>query len=238
MLKHAYLLLLLFVGINSFAQNCSIKITDDLNDFTQDFEEEMKSFFSLEFIINGITFNSRDTNTISISPNTTVFDTIHYSFIDRNGKTYAETFLCQLRNDETYTISPCVCCGVFLMTPEKNAKRGFVRFNNKSSNEYITIASEIDSDTLYKTSNTDYIFSSISMNCGFRPNQILLARYSYFDEKYQYENWKTKTAKEKELLEQDRKLHLAYQFNFLFLHEEKLTLTIAQDGKTFDLKLD
>ncbi|MFT5819642.1 MAG: hypothetical protein ACI8ZM_000867 [Crocinitomix sp.] len=237
MSKNKFLLFVLYsvFGFNSIAQNCTLKISDELDTFVQEFEKEMELFFSLEFEINGTALKSTDTNSVNILPNLTVFDTIHYSFIDMNGKVYSETFLCQLRAEEVYTISPCVCCGVFLMTPEKNAKRGFVKFINKSSFEYLYVASEIDSDTLYKNSDTDYIFSSISMNCGFRPNEIFVANFEYTNQEYQYENLKTKSAKEKVELHIERESHITYRFNFLFLHEEKLILTITEDG-TFELR--
>jgi hypothetical protein len=219
------------------AQTCTIKINDRGDLFEAGFEEEMDLFFQVKFVINGVELNTTDTTAIEIQINKAGFDTLHYQYVDQNDKTVNETALCKFRSGETYTVSPCTCCGIFLITPEDNAKRGFVKFKNNSKKEYIAIASEIRSDTLFKKSETEFVFSSISMNCGFRPNRIFIANFDYFNKKYQYENWKTKSREEKKELEKERESHVAYSFNYLFLHEEKIVLTIGKKKGEFHVDL-
>lgn len=179
----------------------------------------------------------RTANSIEIQINKTGFDTLHYSYVDQNDKTVHETALCKLRKGKTYTVSPCTCCGIFLITPSENAKRGFVKFKNESKKEYIAVASEIQADTLFKKSETDYVFSSISMNCGFRPNRIFIAKFDYFDKKYQYENWKMQSAEGRKLLETEQENHVVYSFNFLFLHQESILVTIGKKKETIQVQM-
>lgn len=197
----------------------------------------MNYFLSLEFEINNSKIKTIDSNSISVSVNKREFDTIRYSYRNDKGFTIRDTFICKLKANEVYTISPCTCCGIFMITPSKNAKRGFVKFYNKSSREYIAMTPEFDYDTIPKTSNTDFIPSSISMNCGFRPNRIFIANFDYLDEKYQYENWSTKSPEEKRALELEQESHISFGFKYLFLHEEKLIVSINKEGNKFGVEL-
>ena len=75
------------------------------------------------------------------------------------------------------------------------------------------------------------------MNCGFRPNRIFIAKAAYFDKKYQYENWKTKSSEEKRQLEIEQEKHVVNSFNYLFLHEEKLIVTIGKKKEDFKVQM-
>lgn len=235
--RYIYILSFFAISIHSLAQSCSFKISDRI-DFYKNNYPETELFFKLQFVINGVKVTTNDTNTINIPINLLGFDSIFYSYKNNKDQIITESALCKLKAKETYSISPCTCCGIFLITPSKNAKRGFVQFINKSNNEYIAIPSEFDHDTLSEKSNTGFIYSSISMNCGFRPNRIFIANQQYFDKKYQYDNWSTKSVEIKKELEIEQETHVVYSFNYLFLHEEKLTVTIDNSGTAFKIDLN
>lgn len=79
--------------------------------------------------------------------------------------------------------------------------------------------------------------SSISMNCGFRPNNIFVADFDYLDKKFDYDNLKSKPVDEQNLLKKEQRSHVLFSFNYLFLHAEKLTVTIDKTGSIFNLTL-
>lgn len=232
--KFTALVIIFLFGFQTKAQTCTFKISDRV----ENFGEEIDNFFMIKFDINGTNVLTTDTTTTKININKAGFDTIHYSYINHKDENVTETALCKFRNGETYTVSPCTCCGIFLITPEKNGKRGFVKFKNESKNEYIGTASEIRADTLFKKSETEYVFSSISMNCGFRPNRILIAEFDYYNKKYGYENWQTQSVERKIELEQEQEGYVAYSFNYLFLHEEKIIVTICKKKSEFQLQIE
>ena len=76
------------------------------------------------------------------------------------------------------------------------------------------------------------------MNCGFRPNTISIANIGYTDKKFDYDNWENKTKEEQELLKIEQQSHVVYSFDYLFLHKEKLILTIDKSGEKVDLKME
>ena len=237
-LRILFFLLTLSTFKLSLAQTCSISINSADEFLQRNFKQEMSMFFSLEFEINGTRLKSTDTLSAIIDIKKTGFDFISYTYVEMNGKMIHDSFICKLKPGETYSISPCTCCGIFLMTPSKNAKRGFVKFNNNSLKEFTSVVSEFDYDTIPKNSSTAFTHSSISMNCGFRPNKIFIADIDYLNEKFSYINWSAKTQEEKEtlLLEQDSLI--IYSFNFLFLHEEKLIITINEFADEFKVFLE
>ena len=109
---------------------------------------------------------------------------------------------------------------------------------NHSNQTFISESGEFELDTLYKNSDTDFIQSSISMNCGFRPNQLFLADLDYLNPKYQYDQLKLKSELEQELLEKEQLSLIRFSFNFLFLHEEKLLVSIDETGLIFTVEME
>lgn len=238
MITKLQIILLISAFANSvLAQNCTIGIRDDFDFLKKNFNEELEVFLSLEFEINKVQLKANDSTAIVVSPNKVGFDTINYSFMYRDSM-YSDQFICKLRAGETYTISPCTCCGIFLMTPSQNAERGFVKYVNNSNRTFMAETGELEIDTLYKRKETDFIHSSISMNCGFRPNNIFVADFDYLDKKFDYENWKNKTVIEQNLLKKEQQSHILFSFNYLFLHAEKLTVTINKTGEIYNLTLE
>ncbi len=233
-----FCLLVLFSFEKLISQRCEIKNLKSFEFAKHDDFSESKIFFSLKFKINGIDFSTIDTNRIRVPINNKTFDSISYSFVNDKNELVRGDFLCKFKADEKYTISPCTCCGIFLVLPSKNANRGYVKFKNNSSSEFIGMVSEIDYEEVLPKKTTDYIFSSISMNCGFRPSYISLALPSYLNKKYQFENWSTKTTKEIRVLHEEQNQDIVYRINYLFLHKEKLTISIDEDGSDFELILD
>lgn len=226
---------LLFANIVS-AQNCTVRISDDFDFLKKNSYKELELFLSLEFEINNIMLKTNESNEVFISPNTIGFDTIKYSFIYRDSIHY-ESFICKLKSSEIYTISPCTCCGIFLMTPSQNAQRGYIKYVNNSKERFIAETGELQIDTVYKKRETDFIYSFISMNCGFRPNTVFVAELGYLDKKFEYENLKSKTKEEQELLKNKQQDYIRFSFNYLFLHGERLVVTIDKTGKLFDLTI-
>ena len=235
-------LLILSIFILFFAKihagTCTVRISDRIEFFKKNFNEEMNYFLSLEFQINNSKINTIDSDSITVLTYTKDFDTVKYTYKNRDGETISDTFICKLKSDEIYTISPCICCGIFLMTPSKNAKRGYVKFINSSKQGFLARTSEFDFDTIPKFSKTDFIPSLISMNCGFRPNRIFIANFGYQNDKYQYKNWSTKSPEGKKALELEQESHITFSFNYLFLHEEKLIVKINKDANDFIIELN
>lgn len=239
MLKNKLLILIILLSCLSklYAGTCTIKISDRVDFFKKNFPQEMNYFLSLEFEINDSKIKTINSDSIHVKINDIEFDTIKYFYKNHQDKIIRETFICKLKPGETYSISPCTCCGIFLMTPSKNPKRGFVKFKNNSQQEFLSVSSEFDYDTIPKLSNTNFIPSMISMNCGFRPNRIFIANFNYQNEKYQYENWSTKSTEEKKALELEQESHIIFNFNYLFLHEEKLVVKINGEANKFKVEL-
>jgi hypothetical protein len=219
-----------------YSQNCSVKIIDESQYFSEGFEVDLKVFFSLKFRINNVELSAINKDSIFIKPNLEGFDTISYSY-EYDGNNFEDVFLCKLRPNEKYNISMCTCCGLFLMTPESEAERGGVKYINNSNKEFLAFTSEFDYDTLLRKDSTDYIPSLISVNCNFRPNTIFISDPKYYNSKFDYSNLNKKSTQEKELLIKQQNNYILYSFNYLFLHKEKLNVTIDKSGKKFSLSL-
>ena len=204
------LLVWLFLGFTliSNASTCTIQIADKKGFPEANHAPEMKLFMSLEFEINGSAIRPSDSLPIEIAIHPDGFDSIVYSFIDQNGNKVHESSICKLKSGEVYTIYPCVCCGIFLMTPSKDAKRGFVKFKNQSDMDYIAMSSDFNYDTIPGQSATKFKPSLISMNCGFRPNSIFLANFKYLDSQYLYDNWSKQSSDQKAILR--KRARIAY----------------------------
>lgn len=226
--------LLFFVSLSGIAQTCAVKVGN--TDFLEsNFEAELKAFLSLEFSINGIPLKTTDSIEKIIPLNRNGFDSIRYSYSWNNQRVEAFS-LCKFRANETYTISPCTCCGIFLMTPKSAAERGFVKFVNRSKQLYLGSASEFDFDSIPPKSGTDFLFSAISMNCGFRPSQITVVDPEYLHTPLDDEN-PSKLLGPKEL--NAKRMVLARgDVWFLFLHGEKLVVTIDKRASQFKLELE
>jgi hypothetical protein len=124
------------------------------------------------------------------------------------------------------------------MTPSQNAERGYIKYVNKSKREFITESGELELDTLYKKKESDFIFSAISMNCGFRPNKIFVTELDYLNEKFEYENWKNKPVSEQKLLKLEQQSHILFSFNYLFLHKERLIFIIDKTATKYELEIE
>ena len=230
-------LLCLTALFNEFAaQKCMVKINNDVPLIQKHSARDIAVFLSIEFEVNHVKIKATDKRQVRIPVHKTGFDTVNYTYT-YNGKVYNEQFICKLRTKEKYTISPCNCCGIFLMTPAQNAQRGSVKYVNASKHEFISQTGDQAIHALDKKSSTDYIHSFISMNCGFRPNQIFIAEPDYLNPKYDYENWQYKTEQEQELLDMEQKDLIRFSFNYLFLHGEKLVVTIEETGRDFRVEL-
>jgi hypothetical protein len=225
----------LFSGV--FAQKCTVKISDEIASWQKHSPKKIEAFLTLAFEFNHVNINATDRKNVHIPILDKGFDTVVYSYMYK-GVIYRKQFICKLRAKETYTISPCECCGVFLMVPEQNARRGSVKYMNHSTQTFISESGEFELDTLYKNSDTDFIQSSISMNCGFRPNQLFVADLDYLNPKYQYDQLKLKSESEQELLDKEQLSLIRFSFNFLFLHEEKLLVSIDETGLIFTVELE
>lgn len=237
-----YLITMLFfsllISVNKvFSQKCSVQISDNIEFFKRSHAEEMDVFMSLEFKINAQTIKATDTTPFSLPISPSGFDTVNYSFI-ANGVRQYDWFICKFRPKETYIISPCTCCGIFLMTPTKDAERGFVKYINRSDKTFVSESGESQIDTLHSRQETEFIFSSISMNCGFRPNTIFVAELDYLDQRFDYDHWKTKSAAEQDLLQKEQQGFIRFSCNYLFLHGERLVVTVNQTGNAFRLELE
>lgn len=219
------------------AQKCIVKISDNVSLMKNQSSRDLEVFLSMEFEVNDVKIKATDKQQVRIPIHNTGFDTVNYSF-SYNGKVCKEQFICKLRAKEKYTISPCTCCGVFLMTPAQNAQRGSVKYINDSNHEFISQTGDQAIDALEKKSHTDYIHSFISMNCGFRPNQIFIAEPAYLNPKFDYENWQSKTEQEQELLDKEQHDLIRFSFNYLFLYGEKLIVTINENGRDFKVELE
>ncbi len=223
-----------FISFCGNAQTCAVKVRN--TDFPEsNFEQERNTFLSLEFSINGVRLKTTDSIEKIIPLNRNGFDSIRYSYTWNNQKVEAFS-LCKFKANETYTISPCTCCGIFLITPESSAERGFVKFVNKSKQWYLGSASEFDFDSIPPKSSTDFLFSAISMNCGFRPSQITVVDPEYLHSELEDEN-PSKLLDEKELNVKRMVLARGDAW-FLFLHGEKLVVTVNKKASEFKLELE
>ena len=218
------------------AQKSIVKINNDVPLMQKNSSRELEVFLSIEFEVNHVKIKATDKQQVRIPVQKSGFDTVNYTFT-YNGKVHNEQFICKLRAKEKYTISPCTCCGIFLMTPDQNAQRGSVKYINASKHEFISETGDQEIHALTKNSSTDYIHSFISMNCGFRPNQIFIAEPDYLNPKFDYENWESKTEQEQELLDKEQNDLIRFSFNYLFLHGEKLVVTIDESGRDFRVEL-
>ncbi|MEY4803968.1 MAG: hypothetical protein RL331_481 [Bacteroidota bacterium] len=218
------------------AQTCTVKIDNDLAQMQQHARGHLEVFMSIAFEVNHVKIKATDKQQVRIPVHQTGFDTVDYTYT-YNGDVHHEQFICKLRAKEKYTISPCTCCGIFLMTPAQNAQRGSVKYINASEQEFISETGDQEIHALSKNSSTDYIHSYISMNCGFRPTQIFIAAPDYLNPKFDYENWKSKTEQEQALLDIEQNALIRFSFNFLFLHDEKLVVTIGESGRDFRVEL-
>ncbi len=229
--------LILVSGISPVkAQTCVFKANQNIGFLKENFEEELALYSTIVLNINGKIFSTIDTGEIIIPVNQSHFDTIRYTYTDRN-EIKQDTFICKLRQNEVYTISPCTCCGIFLITPEKNAKRGFIKFENRANQDYIAMFSEAQYDTIPKHADTEFLPSYISMNCGFRPSDVVIAKKEYLNPKYDYENWSKKPVHEIKALKKEQESHILFKTQFLFLHEEKLIVAIDQKAKNIRISL-
>lgn len=235
-MKLLFLILCSLAFSFGYAQTCSIRCKAPHMQEFGNFEEEMSVFYSIEFSLNGVPVKTTDKDEKTIPVNQNGFDTIRYSYLWRGEKIEAVS-LCKFRLNERYVISPCTCCGIFLITPEKKPERGFVQFINKSKSTYLGSASEIETDSIPPNSKTPFQFSSISMNCGFRPSQIAVFEPGYFDPKYDYEITSKLPDDKKDELESEQNKFIKYNMDFLFLHGERLILTIDKASK-FSLSLE
>lgn len=217
------------------AQSCFLRVNPDLP--VRGFEEELAVFLSLKFTVNGISFGTTTSGEKQIPVLQNGFDTIRYSYFWR-GKRIEASSLCKFRSNEHYVLSPCTCCGIFLIVPETKAERGFVQFVNESRSLYWGSASELDYDSIPAMEKTPFLFSSISMNCGFRPSQIVILEPAYFDPKYTYEKLSVLPEEAQNKLEAEQRTFIRYAIDFLFLHGEKLVLSISEDASEFVLKLE
>lgn len=234
----AFVLFLLLVCLSSIqAETCRVRISDRINFHPNNNVEEITTFLSMNFELNQSSIAALDSNSITVPINNIGFDTLIYSFLDQHGLTVCDTTICKLKANEMYTIGPCTCCGIFLMTPSKNAARGSVKFLNESSDEFIAMVGSFEYDTIPRLTQTDFIPSEISMNCGYRPNRIFFASFDYIDEKYQYENLKDRPLLEKNSLREEQESHVVYEFTYLFLHEEELIVSIGKEKKYFTVDL-
>jgi hypothetical protein len=212
-----------------------IKIDKNAEGFFGNDRDELNVFLSLEFEVNHQKIKATDAKTLKVRPHNAGFDTVLFSFFYRDS-IHRGVFICKLKGKETYTISPCTCCGLFAMAPSKNAMRGDIKFVNNSSLNFIAETGD-EYLTIEPNKETSFIHSSISMNCGFRPTKLFIADPSYVDPKFLYENLMTKSEAEQDELEKEQDGLILFSFNFLFLHQEKLVVTIDATGEHFDIKL-
>src|SRR5690606_19539809 len=150
------LLLCLLTLSAGYTQTCSIRSKASvLFSISDNFEQEKAVYYSIEFSFNGVPVktSSEDTTTIPVNPNG--LDTIQYSYL-WEGERIEEIGLCKFGANEPCVVSPCVCCGIFLVVPEKHPERGFVQFVNKCKTPYEVSTSEIESDRLEGNSKAPF----------------------------------------------------------------------------------
>ncbi len=75
-----------------------------------------------------------------------------------------------------------------------------------------------------------------SVRCAFRFKKQVLEP-DYLNPKFDYENWQYKSEQEQELLDKEQKDLIRFSFNYLFLHGEKLVVTIDENGRDFRVEL-
>lgn len=187
------------------AQSANLKL-QNYNEIKNVFKIEIEAFESLEFIINGVAFKVSDDLDINIPLNKMGFDSIKYSY-KIHDKEYKSFALAKFKTDQQYYLSPCTCCGIFMIAP-KNPERGIVRFKNRSKSKLLALTGDFEHEVIYPKSTSKYFFSSISMNCGFTPNQIGLFTSDFIESK-------------EGIFEIDREI---FSFDFLFVNGEKLSI--------------
>ncbi|MEY4894662.1 MAG: hypothetical protein RL751_1482, partial [Bacteroidota bacterium] len=96
------------------AQTCTVKIDNDLAQMQQHARGHLEVFMSIAFEVNHVKIKATDKQQVRIPVHQTGFDTVDYTYT-YNGDVHHEQFICKLRAKEKYTISPCTCCGIFLM---------------------------------------------------------------------------------------------------------------------------
>ena len=213
-----------------------IKIDKNAEGFFGNDRHELNVFLSLEFEVNHQKIKATDSKTLKVRPHKEGFDTVLFSFFYRDS-IHRGVFICKLKGHETYTISPCTCCGLFAIAPSKNAMRGDIKFVNNSRRNFIAETGD-EFVTLEPNKETGFIHSSISMNCGFRPTKLFIADLGYVDPKFLFENLETKSEAEQDHLEKEQDGLILFSFNFLFLHQEKLVVTINDSANQFNLELE
>jgi hypothetical protein len=230
-------LLLLATTFTSYASDglSLIKIDQNAKKYFGNDLDELNVFLSLEFEVNHQKIKATDAKTVKVRPYQEGFDTVFFSFFYQDS-IHRGMFICKLKGNETYTISPCTCCGLFAIAPSKNAMRGDIKFVNNSSRDFIAETGD-EYLTIEPNKETSFIHSFISMNCGFRPTKLFISDPSYVDSKFLFENLKSKSEAEQDDLEKEREGLILFSFNFLFLHQEKLVVTIDATGEHFDIKL-
>ena len=232
-LNKVLLFLFLMNSIAISAQNFEIGLTERL--FSR-IDKLSNQFKTLVFDINGVIVKATDTIPTICQINNVGFDSISYSYLNRKNKKVNGNFICKFKKDTNYSIKPCDCSGGFMISAN-NARRGYVQINNKSNQEIIANITEIDNDTISKKTLTDFKHSSISMNCGFRPSRLLIAKKEYNDEKFKFDNWSSKNINERNELDTERETLILYEQMYLFLHNEKLRITIESDLNEIKLEL-
>ncbi|MEW5677093.1 hypothetical protein ABGT15_12335 [Flavobacterium enshiense] len=219
MFKRVLLLLIVMSYHYADAQESILKV-GDLREFKSAFKEEIEVFKSLKFNINGRTFCIKDSLKITFPVNDKQFDTIRYSYILK-GKEYKDMAIAKFKQNEEYKLWPCVCCGIFGISTNK-PERGVVRFKNTSKKKFIGITGDFDYEVIEPKSLSKYYFSSISMNCGYTPNELSIYDFNF---KNNLDEALDKLGDEK------------YAVNFLYISGEKITIEYLDKGNskvTFD----
>lgn len=212
-MKHLIFILSFFCFSVSYTQVFTLKLSN-YERIKKSFSEEIEAFESLEFNINGIKFKVSELDSIQIPINAVGFDTLKYNYTIKNKKKNEST-IARFKANQEYILYPCTCCGIFLINT-KNAERGIVRFNNKSNLKLVGNTGELDQEILKPKTLSQYFFSSISMNCGYRPNELSIYT-SDFKINSEYNMFDLKEQK--------------FSVNFLFMEGEKLTIEYNKKGK-------
>src|SRR5688572_21458701 len=106
--------LLFFLLISNICLSQTIKIG-----IARDFSTE--PFDSLVFIVNGTVINSNDTGLKTVKIKKNGFDDFSYYYKNKKEEVYKVK--CKFIENNTYTISPCVCCGDFLVAADSTSTR-------------------------------------------------------------------------------------------------------------------
>jgi hypothetical protein len=208
----------------AFAQTATIKVV------RTDYPEQFRDFDKFIFSFNDLTFSATDTTAKNIRLNKNGFDQC-YAILGKD----TFLFLAKFKEGESYMIKSGCCCANFTITPDKDAKRGCVRFDNKASRDLWGIISEINTDTIKANSRSEYIFASESAMCLFKPAGIFIAETAYNNPKYDY--YSTSEVNYDSLwTEQDK--YILTSSSFLFLHGEKLTVEYIAGSNKMVFKFD